>query len=335
MRGNIGNKALLLLGILLGMGGCASKPEEAGKAVAVSVEEEPLTVENAAAPNEVLEGLEPRDYRIGPGDVVELVALAVPEISREYTVGPDGKISIPILGVIDAEGQTREALTSELNERLAKVYREPSITVIVREYNNNEVFVLGEVNRPGAFTFKGRPMLLGALAQAQGLSARADHRQCSIVRGRGTLIRVNLYDLLSKGNRDLNVPLLPGDTVYVPSDEEHTFYVLGEVNSPGVYSIGRDMNVVRALSTAGGPTEDGIVGKVRLIRRENGEARMFTLDVADIFKGKSGVVLPVESGDIVYVSRRGIASFNYILRQISPALNTALLGFSVHDALED
>ena len=179
-------------------------------------------------------------------------------------------------------------------------------------------------------------MLLGALARAEGLTDKADLRGCSIIRGKSTLIGVDLYELLERGNRNLNIPLLPEDTIYVNKDEEHTFYVLGEVRNPGVYSLGRQMDVIRGVSLAGGPTEDGALGNTRLIRRKGKETQVVAVDLAKVIDGElDDRRLLIASGDIVFVPRKGMAKFNYILRQITPALNTFIMGATLKELTEN
>ena len=272
------------------------------------------------------------DYRLGPGDIIKLFAVDNPEISREYTIGPDGKISMPMLGVLSLKGLTREQAAARIEELLNVYYRDPEVTIIVEEYNNNRIYVLGEVRKPGVFNFKGQPMLLGALARAEGLTDKADLRECTIIRGKSTLIGVDLYELIERGNRNLNIPLLPEDTIYVNEDEEHTFYVLGEVRNPGVYSLGRQMDVIRSISLAGGPTEDSALGNTRLVRRKGEETQVVVVDLAKVIDGKlDDRGLLIASGDIVFVPRKGVAKFNYILRQITPALNTFITGATLKE----
>ncbi len=270
------------------------------------------------------------DYRIGAGDVLEFYSSDNPEIGRKYVVGPDGQITLPGIGVMRADGMTRTELGKRVEDLLRPLYRTPSVSILVESYNNNRVSVLGEVRRPGQFNFADRPTIMSALARAEGLTDAADLRSCKIIRGRGTLIEVNLYELLKRGNKALNIPLLPEDTVFVNRDEEHTFYVLGEVARPGVFSQGGGMDVVRALALAGDATEKGALSGVKIVRRSAGKAEVLTVDVKTMLKGHGfGMGTPVLSGDIVYVPRNDIAKFNYLLEMITPSLNTVLLGATV------
>jgi len=272
------------------------------------------------------------EYRLGAGDVVELFSSNNPQLSREYRVGPDGKFTLPVLGIVDVRGKTREQVERAVEDRMRDDYRNPQVTVLVTEYNNNRIYVLGEVGKPGVFNFQGEPMLLGALAQAQGVTERADMRGCTIIRGKNTLIEVDLYALLREGNRTLNVRLEPEDTVYVRENEENVCFVLGEVVNPGVYPIKRRMDAIRAIALAGGPTEDGAKHKTRILRRNGSEIQVF--DFRELLRGEGdGTLLDIQPRDIIFVPRKHIAKFNYVLGELSPILNTIILGTALGGAL--
>jgi polysaccharide biosynthesis/export protein len=320
-------RIVLCLTLMLAAG-CASPPSSPVPTAPVAHTNEDRVAGTPPPPIDSLDAA--YEYRIGPGDVIALFATAIPEINRKYVIGPDGKISVPGVGGVDLLKRTRAEAEAAINALLDRAYRDPAVTVIVEEYNNNRVYVLGEVRKPGEFNFAGRPTLLGALSRAEGLTKDADMRTCKVVRGKGTLIQVNLYELLEKGNRRLNLPLQPDDTVYVGANEENLFYVLGEVQRPGVFSLGERMDVVRAVAEAGGPTEDGVLSEVRVIRQSGDTAEVFTVDFQNILDGRAGAAaLAIRAGDVVHVPEKALAEFNYIIRQISPTLNLLLIGDAV------
>ena len=255
-------RTIVLTGLML-LAGCGT-PAPKAPAPSSSPAPENTPLEGATLTPHDLSVLEAEalDYRIGAGDVLELYSSDNPEIGRKYVVGPDGQITLPGIGVMRADGMTRTELGKRVEDLLRPLYRAPSVSILVESYNNNRVAVLGEVRKPGQFNFADRPTIMSALARAEGLTDAADLRGCKIIRGRGTLIEINLYELLKRGNKALNIPLLPEDTVFVNRDEEHTFYVLGEVARPGVFSQGGSMDVVRALALAGDATEKGSLSGV-------------------------------------------------------------------------
>ena len=319
----------------IAVAGCTTRPPPEATAPALPPSEEEVP-QAAPAPAALIPEDTDYEYRLGPGDVIELFATSTPEINRTYVLGPDGRVSVPGIGDVDLTDKTRSEAARVISGRLDHDYRDPRVTVLVDEYNNNRIYVLGEVRKPGEFNFAGRPTLLGALSRAQGLTDGADLRACTVVRGKGILFEVNLYDLLEKGNRSLNLTLHPEDIVYVSANEENLFYVLGEVRSPGVFALGEKMDSVRALAAAGGPTEDGILSEVRLIRPGDEGAEVITMDFARVLNGRSNALgTSIRAGDIVYVPRRGVASFNYVLRQITPSLNVLLLGDALSEIGQD
>lgn len=276
------------------------------------------------------------EYHLGAGDIIELFANSVPEINRKYVIGPDGWISVPGVGGVNLTQKTRAEAEQAVTDLLERNYREPRVTVLVAEYNNNRIYVLGEVRKPGEYNFAGRPTLLGALSRAEGLTSSADMRSCKVVRGKGMLLSVNLYDLLEKGNRSLNLALQPNDTVFVSANEANLFYVLGEVERPGVFALGEKMDAVRAIAMAGGPTEDAVLSEVRVVRQAEAAAQVFVVNFERIVAGRAdSPPETVRSNDIIYVPRKALASFNYVLRQVTPSLNLLLLGDSLRDLGDD
>jgi len=316
--------------LLLSLSACVTPPPPAAAPEPVSGDtaaEAPKPSQGLTAEQLKILETEAGDYRLGAGDVLELYCMDVPELNRKYVLGPDGKTTLPGVGVVSLDGMTREQAAAKIEAFLKPAYLNPRVSLLVQEYNNNRVFVLGEVRKPGQYNFPGRPLLLSALARAEGLTDKADMRGCTVVRGRGTLIEIDLYDLLRKGDRTLNIPLLPEDAVYVKADEEHTFYVLGEVSHPGVFPRGQEVDVVRAIAVAGGETHDAQMSKVRVVRRgKNGQATVLMVDMDNVLKGRAADNPLIASGDIVYVPRKGVATFNYYLTQITPSINTILLG---------
>lgn len=164
------------------------------------------------------EPLEPVEYRLGAEDVVEVAVLQSPEISRTVPVRPDGKISLPLLGDVEASGKSARELASELEEKLQGYVQSPRVTVIVQEIHAPRIYVLGEVARPGAYPVRGRLDLLQAIALAGGLGDFASRGRIVLIRrtSEGEERRVIDYDDIVSGGSYRAPVLLPGDTIYVP-----------------------------------------------------------------------------------------------------------------------
>lgn len=158
------------------------------------------------------------EYRLGQEDVVEVMVFQSGDLSRTVPVRPDGKISLPLLGDVEAEGKTGNQLAAELEKKLEGYIQEPRVTVIVREVNAPRVFVIGEVARPGAYPLRGRLDVIQALALAGGLGDFASKSGIVLIRkGPDGEARypIDYDDLIKNEKRQLPI-LRPGDTLYVP-----------------------------------------------------------------------------------------------------------------------
>jgi len=111
---------------------------------------------------------DPGEYRIGREDVLEVVVWHEPELTRVVPVRPDGKISLPLAGEIEAAGKTPAELQSGLTKALSPFIQDAAVAVLVREINGARVFVLGEVTRPGGFPLRGPMSVVQAIAVAGG-----------------------------------------------------------------------------------------------------------------------------------------------------------------------
>jgi polysaccharide export outer membrane protein len=173
------------------------------------------------------DSVEPVDYRIGPGDVLRLFVWKEPDLSGEVTVRFDGKVTVPLLGDIDATARTPEQLASEISKAMKRFLVAPQVTVALVNSNSARFFVLGQVVRPGDFPLRGRTTVLQALALAGGFREFAKTDGIVIVRqaegfsfpaGKAaeTFLTVNYKKLENAKDVGEDVLLRPGDTVLVP-----------------------------------------------------------------------------------------------------------------------
>ncbi len=264
-------------------------------------------------------------YKLGPGDKFSFVVRGRPDISREeIIVSPDGEVALPRVGVINVAGRSLSEVTTQLNQHLRKFYDDPEVTLVMRQYANNKVFVLGRVANPGAVNFQGRGSLLEALALSGGLptdTAKSFLSRCMIVRGSEMVIWINLRDLLENGNMALNARLQNGDVVFIPQSDDQLAYVMGAVLQPGVLVLRSTMTVLDAVMGRGGPTKDADVSEVYLARQVDGKGVVESIDLnALVTKGDMRKNYVLKEGDIVYVSQRGASKFNYYMTQLFPSM---------------
>jgi polysaccharide export outer membrane protein len=153
------------------------------------------------------------EYKLSLEDVVEVTVWKEPELSRTVPIRPDGKITLPLIGDVQAQGLRPTELEASVQKQLASLVRDPRVTVIVHDVNGNKVYVLGQVLHAGAFPLRSQMNVLQALAMAGGLAEFANRGDIAVLRADGRHFHVD-YDDLVKGKS--KVSLGPGDTVAVP-----------------------------------------------------------------------------------------------------------------------
>lgn len=158
-------------------------------------------------------------YVIGPGDLLKISVWKEEGMEQQVLVKPDGGITFPLAGDINASGMTTIELTQELVKKLKRYIPNPNVTVSVLQAVSNKVFVIGKVNRPGEFNATGYMDVLQALTMAGGLTPYADSDDIKIIRRtkEGNKVMDFDYDDVASGESlDMNIILQAGDTVVVP-----------------------------------------------------------------------------------------------------------------------
>ena len=161
-----------------------------------------------------------QEYLIGSEDVVEVMVWKNADLSRTINVRPDGKISLPLIGDIQAAGLTAEQLRDNITEKLKSYYKEsPQVSVIVQQINSYAIYVLGEVRSPGKYVVKTNTTFLQAVTLAGGFADFASKNRI-LVRRKDNIhdnevsMNIRYKDVIS-GNQK-NILLKPGDTVIIP-----------------------------------------------------------------------------------------------------------------------
>jgi polysaccharide export outer membrane protein len=160
------------------------------------------------------------DYVIGAGDVLQVFVWKEPELTREAAVRVDGRITVPLIGDLQAAGRTPQQLGKELGRELGRFLEAPQVTVGVSQPNSSRFYVVGNVARAGQFPLASRLTVLQALAIAGGFGEYAKTDSIVVIRdddGNQTVIPVN-YKKLESGREiaSQNVALMPGDVIVVP-----------------------------------------------------------------------------------------------------------------------
>lgn len=272
-------------------------------------------------------------YRLGAGDVVRLDVYGRPDVSGKHVVGPDGTITVPLVGDVIVGELTREAAVQTLTGRLRVYFSQPHATLAVEEYTSNQVTVLGRVERAGPQKFAHPPTLAEVLANAGALPTidkQATLTRCAIMRGREKMIWVDLKALLN-GDPGYNLRMKKGDIVFIPDSADTSVYVLGAVTKPGSYRLTPRMTVLDALSQAGGPSENAEATRIGIYRPAAGQVEV--IDLAALIDPARRPNYALEDGDVIFVPNSAMADFGYIVRQIAPAMSILTFGIGLNQAL--
>ena len=267
-----------------------------------------------------------KDYRLGPGDRFAFLVRHFPDISQdEIIVSPDGLVALPRVGIISVKGLTLQQVTDQAVAVLKKYYEIPEVTLVMKAYNNNKVYVLGRVANPGSVSFQGPGTLLEALSLAGGMPADINKTflsRCSITRGKNMLMWIDLRELLERGNMNLNARLQNGDVIFIPMSEDQNAYVLGEVRNPGAIQLRTQMNVMNAIMASGGPTKGANLHDVFLIHQAQGKGMVELINLMELVgRGNGTKNYILRDGDMIYVPETGLSKFNYVCEQVTPFFN--------------
>jgi polysaccharide export outer membrane protein len=246
-----------------------------------------------------------QEYVIGGGDLLKITVYDNPDLTTESRVSNDGKITFPLIGEVQANGSTAIELEKKIARLLDDGYVvKPQVAVFIEEYKSKKVSVLGEVAKPGLVVLRGAYSLMEAISDAGGMTPNAGgmlviQRKTAKAApsGKGdaagkeeVTITVDLKKLFEEGDVTANVPVMDGDSIYVP--KAAFVYVYGEVKNPGAYKITTGLTVLKSITLAGGFTPKASEGRTKVIRNtEKGEATA-TAKMDELVKSDDIVFVP-------------------------------------------
>lgn len=289
-------------------------------------------------------------YRIGAKDVLSVTFWQQPDLNTSARVGEDGMITLPVIGEIRAQGLTTAELSEAIVEQMA-FYHTPisQATVTVTGFHSRDVVVTGEVLNPSTLKYEKIPDLWRVILDAGGPTEMADLSKIAIVRKNeeeSEIINVDLYNLIKKGDLSSAPNILPGDLINVPLSAFGTaiqlgesakfkgrniYYVLGSVAEPGVRTLDEGIDVLDAISIAGGFTSDADLENVRVIMKGSDYSNIVKLNLKDyINKGtpprlilhpEDTIVVPAKEGGFF----RGVAGAVVQVVPVLTAIGTIIL----------
>lgn len=244
-------------------------------------------------------------YRIGPRDQVLIRVVEMPELTKEYEVEEDGTIELPVIGQVDARGDTEAQLARKVRDQLlSEGLRRATVSVRVTGFKSRPVSVLGAVAQPGNQFVPRQSTLLEVLLSVGGLSPENSGRvevRRRAANGLADQVEIQLKDLLELGDPAVNIPIFGGDVIFVPAARQIRVSFLGEVKNPGVqtFNANKPVQLLTAIATVGGLTENA-AKKILVRRRQGGEVTEIVVHYRRVLEGRDQD-LELLDGDLVIV----------------------------------
>jgi polysaccharide export outer membrane protein len=234
------------------------------------------------------------DYVLGPGDELRIQVFGQVNQQQSVVIDRTGDITLPEVGAIHVAGVKYSDLPAFLKSQLSRVYRNFDLNVNLGQLRSIQVFVVGFARRPGSYTVSSLSTLLNALFASGGPTAQGSLRNIELQRAGQTVTHFDLYDLLLHGDKSKDVPLAPGDVIFIPPVGAQVA-LSGSVDAPGIYEVLGETTVTQGLKLAGGETAVALGTQVRIERIFEHSMR----SLADVDLSHIDPVL--HNGDIVEV----------------------------------
>jgi polysaccharide biosynthesis/export protein len=272
------------------------------------------------------------DYVIGPNDVLLVNISGRPELLvapgginskvQGSRVDGNGDIHVPLGGAVHVAGLTASQAEARIRETLKLYLREPWVVVEIADYKSRPLYLLGQFRNPGA-QYMDRPLtLLQGIAIGNGYDASANLRGARLIR-EGKIAPVDVFDLLTRGDSRANVWLQPGDTIYIPDLLSQQVFIFGAVKKPGPVPMQQGgLNLAQAIANAELRETGYDFHHVRIIRSlSTTRGELLVVDFDRVLRGEA---LPIQlvGGDIVYVPKSAFGTWNDVIADILPTLQT-------------
>lgn len=283
------------------------------------------------------------DYIVGPYDVLSINVSGKPEFSSIAStagsslsttpsnlgvvtqatgcrVDGSGNIQLPFVGTVHVWGMTLQEIQSRLLAIYPKYFNDPWVIVDINVYRSYPLYLLGQFRNSGTF-YMDRPLnLLQGIALGSGFDNTADLSAARLIREKRTM-PVDIYDLLTNGDQRQNVWLKSGDTIYIPDNKNQQVFVFGAVKKPGPLPIPPGgLTLTQAIASAELRDTGYDLNYVRIIRSYSAtRGELMVVDFEKIMRGDA-LPLVLRQGDIVYVPKSHLGSWNDAINEILPSL---------------
>jgi polysaccharide export outer membrane protein len=236
----------------------------------------------------------PAEYVIGPGDELLIRAWGQIDVNYQAVVDRSGSIFIPHVGAFSVAGIVYRDLQAYLQKEIGRLYKNFQLSVSMGRLRSVQVFVVGQVRRPGTYTVSSLSTVVDALFASGGISNRGSMRRVELKRNGATVSTVDLYELIVSGNKTQDAVLQSGDVVYVPAVGP-LVALAGSINVPAIFELKEKESMANAVAYAGGLSN--IVGGGYAVVERIDEHRVRRTDEFPLTP--SGFARDLKDGDVV------------------------------------
>jgi len=243
------------------------------------------------------------NYLVGPGDVLLIRVWGQINFNAEVRVDRNGMVYLPQVGAIHVGGVSYDKLTDQVRSNVGRIFKNFELSVNLGQLHPIRIFVTGQARHPGTYVISSLSTLVSALFSTGGPAPQGSMRHIQLRRDGVTVADLDLYDLLVNGDKSHDVPLLPGDVIYIPAVGPQVA-VFGSVRSPAIYELKQADGAAAKPTTLGDLLEEagGLSTLASLTRasleRIDPERRQLAVNVTLDAAGKSTVL---QDGDILRV----------------------------------
>ena len=262
-------------------------------------------------------------YTLGYGDVINISLTDIDDINGSYTISPYGSVTIPYVGQVVIQDQTKEQAQQFINDVLKDFYKEPETIVKIEAYNSSYVYLTGSIARPQSILLSEQPLkLLDSLMRAGYVKDQKTYNKKALLRRGNEVYDIDLYQLLNLNKTELNFYLRKEDVLHIQESDIDQAYAFGEFSRPGPVSVYKDLTLTELLANQGINQATAKQKAIYILREDVTKflhIDIYEIDIrnpAALVAANNFYILP---NDIIFIPSTGLVEWNKIITLLTPS----------------